>query len=76
MAGERPETIYDLLRAIVDRTGWRTGAEEIRYRELLAKLEATAALGTLASEITTTKEAQSVDRENVRQMRDHLLGEG
>lgn len=75
MEPARPETLYDLLRALVERTGWRTEAEAARYRQLLTELEQTAALGGLSLTITT-KEAKSVERQDVRQVRDHLLGAG
>lgn len=75
MDPERSETLYDLLRAIVERTGWSTEAEAKRYTELVSKLEQVGALGGLSLAITT-KEAKSVERANVRQVRDHLLGAG
>jgi hypothetical protein len=74
---ERPETLYDLLRAIVERTGWRTEAEAKRYTELLHRLEEMATLGDLTARITTQTEVRDghVEREDVRQLRGDLLGE-
>ena len=57
---EREETVYDLLRAIVERTGWRTEAEALRYRELLNRLEAVNLFGYLSQKVTVG------DKEDVR----------
>jgi len=54
----REETIYDLLRAMVERTGWRSEAEALRYRELLNRLERINLFGYLSQKVTTTKEEQ------------------
>jgi hypothetical protein len=52
----REETIYDLLRAIVERTGWRTEAEALRYRELLNRLEQVNLFGYLSQKVTTKED--------------------
>jgi hypothetical protein len=48
-----PETLYDLLRAMVEHIGWRDEAEARRYRELLNRLEDLNVFGHLSQKITT-----------------------
>lgn len=49
---EQEETLYDLLRALVERTAWRTEAEALRYRELLNRLERVNLFGYLSQKVT------------------------
>jgi hypothetical protein len=56
MDPEQPETLYDLLRAMVERTGWRSEAEALRYRELLRRLEEVNIFGYLSQKVTVSKE--------------------
>ena len=69
------ENLYDLLRAIVDRTGWRSEDEYRRYRDMVTNLERMAALGDTTGRITTRTEVHNVERSDVRQLPDHLLRE-
>ena len=62
------ETIYDLLRGLVEHTGWRTEEEHRGYVELLNRLEEMATFGDVASRITTTTEVHNVERSDVRQL--------
>jgi hypothetical protein len=70
-----PETIYDLLRGLVEHTGWRTEQEHKQYVELLNRLEEMATFGDVAARITTKTEVHNVERSDVRQLPEHLQRE-
>lgn len=63
MAGTSAYTLYDLLRALIERVGWPTEAEKRAAVDSVNEAEAMGVLGTMAKQLACPHE--SVRRDGI-----------